>query len=88
MVLSKAEMVLCRGALEALESVGPSGLSETALVRQAALYSEGGILTHVQERALMSILVDKSWISCYTDPLTGVKRWWLTDDGRLALRAM
>ena len=88
MVLSKAEMVLCRGALEALEGVGPSGLSEAALVRQAALYSEGGILTHIQERALMRILVEKNWITCFTDPITGVKRWWLTDDGRLVLRAL
>lgn len=88
MTLSIREVILARGALKALERVGDLGLSQEALLSQAALESETHLLTSVEGQALMRVLVEKRWINHYTDPLTGVQRWWLSDEGRLALRAL
>lgn len=87
MRLTFREMVLAKNALSVLEAVGPQGLSEGALLEQCAMRSEA-LLTTVEGRALMKVLVEKRWIERCTDPLTGVERWWLTEDGRLAVRAL
>ena len=59
MTLSIREVILARGALKALERVGDLGLSQEALLSQAALESETHLLTSVEGQALMRVLVEK-----------------------------
>jgi hypothetical protein len=86
--LSVREIILAKNALLSLESIGPAGLSEAALIEQTALRSEVGLLTSIEAKALMRCLVEKRWIERFTEPLTGSERWYLSEDGRLAAHAL
>ncbi len=87
MGMTAREIWLAKCALNTLDSVGPSGLNEEALMSQTAIQSQS-LLTRVDKLALMKRLVDNGWINRYTDALTGNVRWTISDDGRLALGAL
>jgi hypothetical protein len=46
------------------------------------------LLTSLERRALMGLLVERDWIYSFRDPLTGNVRWVLTSQGELAKNAL
>lgn len=87
MKLTANEVFLAKCALRVLEGAGGVGVSEEVLLDQVAISSER-LLTRVERRALLSVLIERDWMYAYTEPLTGCKRWVLSEDGQLALRAL
>ncbi len=87
MGMTAREIWLTKCALNTLDLVGPTGLSEDALMSQTAIQSQS-LLTRIDKQALMNRLVEKGWINRYTDALTGNVRWTLSEDGKLALGAL
>lgn len=85
--MSPRDIVLSKVALRCLSEAGPSGLGTEALMDHVAAGAEV-LLTSLERRALMGLLVERDWIYSFRDPLTGNVRWVLTSQGELAKNAL
>lgn len=85
--MTPREIILAKAALRCLDDAGGAGLSSSALLEQTAAQAET-MITSLESRALLGLLTEKEWIYQYKDPLTGNKRWVITEAGHLAKSAL
>lgn len=78
---------LAKTALRILRSAETVGIGEAPLLSCVATTADT-LLTSVEQRALLKILVSKDWIYKVVDPLTDTARWVITENGRLAEEAL
>lgn len=87
MAMSLREQFTTKTALEVLEQSGAQGCQEDTLFTLVELKIDS-ILSSIEKRALLKTLLEKQWVYTYNDPITGNKRFAITEDGSLAAHAL
>jgi hypothetical protein len=81
------EQYLLKTALQVLEQAGAQGTQESALLSMIEIHVDG-ILTNIEKRIVLKMLIEKGWAYTYRDPITDHQRYVLTEQGTLAAHAI
>ena len=84
--MTDVEKLCIKRALQCLRKVG-AGVTEKNLFDQVEI-GIGRLLTTIDRKVILAMMLDKSWVYSYTDPITDEIRYAIEPAGERAIIAL
>ncbi len=87
MSMSDTDILVIKKMLGILNSLGPSGIESKDLCEQAQIACSTPITTTEMDLSI-TCMKNQGWIASFRQPITGRIRWYITEQGKIALAGL